>query len=101
MEPVGATIGQDNILTFGQSSENATADVENNILVLENGQMNGTILEPGGAGISQGNILALDHSSESVTADVENNMLTLGNASMDSNVLTINDDVMDGTMMNL
>ena len=101
LEPVGATIGQDNILTFGQSSENATADVENNILVLENGQMNGTILEPGGAGISQGNILALDHSSESVTADVENNMLTLGNASMDSNVLTINDDVMDGTMMNL
>ena len=101
LEPVGATIGQDNILTFGQSSENATADVENNILVLENGQMNGTILEPGGAGIGQGNILALDHSSESVTADVENNMLTLGNASMDSNVLTINDDVMDGTMMNL
>ena len=101
LEPVGATIGQDNILTCGQSSENATADVENNILVLENGQMNGTILEPGGAGISQGNILALDHSSESVTADVENNMLTLGNASMDSNVLTINDDVMDGTMMNL
>ena len=69
------------------------------ILVLQSGQMNGTILEPVGATIGQDNILTFGQSSESVTADMENNILTLGNVSMDSNILTINDDVMDGTTM--
>ena len=81
--------------------ENRTSPttVRDNILVLQSGQMNGTILEPVGATIGQDNILTFGQSSESVTADMENNILTLGNVSMDSNILTINDDVMDGTTM--
>ena len=81
--------------------ENRTSPttVRDNILVLQSGQMSGTILEPVGATIGQDNILTFGQSSESVTADMENNILTLGNVSMDSNILTINDDVMDGTTM--
>ena len=81
--------------------ENRTSPttVRDNILVLQSGQMNGTILEPVSATIGQDNILTFGQSSESVTADMENNILTLGNVSMDSNILTINDDVMDGTTM--
>ena len=44
LEPVGVTIGQDNILTFGQSSESVTADMENNILTLGNVSMDSNIL---------------------------------------------------------
>lgn len=95
LELVDASIGQDNILTFGQSSSDAMADVENGILVLQSGQMNGAILEPVGAAIGHDSIMTFGESS----ADVQNNTLTLGNASMQNNILTINEAVMDGTTM--
>ena len=69
-----------------------TADVQNNILEVYNGDMNGTVLELEGAYVDENNILVFGSSG----LNVSNNILEVRSGSMSGTMLEIDGASVDG-----
>ena len=85
-------------VTALENGDTPSAAVENNILEVYDGEMNGTVLELDGVSVDENNNLSEERGGSSTA--MNNGILSLGNVSVTGNILEV-DGVMDGTTMNL